>query len=499
MSRFLLPLLALLFAGCPGTALVSPGVSLSVDPAEVTLPIGEPVPVTVTLTSTATDLDAWQLSVSPLPMGVTSDAPATVQAGKPLTVNLSADDTAMMTDSMVTLTATKGTSTLTATIHLIVQGDAATGGGTGAGGGAATGGGTATGGGGSSDPCAGYALPNQPSACVCSAGHTCGANHCYGGYVCDTATNRCVPAPAGCVVSTGGGAGTGGGTGTGGGSATGGGAATGGGSATGGGTGTGTLLRFGVTGDTRPPNCNDTANYPTAIISGIASALEAQGAQFVVDEGDHMFVCNYSLATARDQMTLFMNGIKPFTHTWYMAMGNHECTGTCLLNSTNANYVAFMAALAPISAKPYYSFDVDTRFGRATFVIIADNAWDSAQQAWLQSTLTTADTQAKYTLVFRHHPENDTTLPTNPTIMSIIRAHKFAMFIAGHSHLYKHAANVDSGRDLVIGLGGAPLAIGATWNGHAMVEQQADQRLKVTVYDLSGNTVRDTWYASPNQ
>src|SRR5947209_19412552 len=28
------------------------------------------------------------------------------------------------------------------------------------------------------------------------------------------------------------------------------------------------LLHFGITGDTRPPACEDTANYPTAVIKG---------------------------------------------------------------------------------------------------------------------------------------------------------------------------------------------------------------------------------------
>ena len=259
------------------------------------------------------------------------------------------------------------------------------------------------------------------------------------------------------------------------------------------------LLHFGITGDTRPPNCEDTANYPTAIISGIADALKAKGAQFVVDEGDHMFVCNSSLPIARAQMALFTQATARFGGTWFMTMGNHECwRGPCLLNSTSANYVAFMSSLAPISAKPYYAFNVETQLGRAAFIIIADNAWDGAQQTWLQQALTTADRDARYTFVFRHHPEGDTSVTTNAAVMSIIRQHKFSMFISGHAHEYKHQPNVDNGRDVILGLGGAPLLGSATWNGYAMVDEQPDGRLKVTVFDLSGGTVRDTWYAAPN-
>jgi hypothetical protein len=156
-----------------------------------------------------------------------------------------------------------------------------------------------------------------------------------------------------------------------------------------------------------------------------------------------------------------------------------------------------MAALAPISTRPYYSFDVHTSLGLATFVIVADNGWDAAQQTWLSQTLTTADANAKYTLIFRHHPEGDTSVSTNSSIMTLIRQHKFAMFLSGHTHSYKHMTT-DNGRDLVIGLGGAPLvAAGATYNGYAMIDQQTNGDLQVTVHDLTG-AVKDTWSVPPN-
>jgi hypothetical protein len=258
------------------------------------------------------------------------------------------------------------------------------------------------------------------------------------------------------------------------------------------------LLHFAVTGDTRPPNCEDTAGYPTSVINGIADAFKSKNAQFVVDLGDHMYVCNNTPSIAQAQMSLYMTAVHRYPGTWFMTMGNHECTsGPCLLGSTNANYSAFMSALAPISSKPYYSFNVQTSAGRATFVIVADNAWDSAQSSWLTSTLTEADANAKYTLVFRHHPEGDTSVSTNSTSMAIIRQHKFAMFITGHTHTYHHMTT-DNGRDLVMGLGGAPLiAAGATYNGYAFVDQLASGNLQVTVYDVAG-TVHDTWSVGPN-
>jgi hypothetical protein len=262
--------------------------------------------------------------------------------------------------------------------------------------------------------------------------------------------------------------------------------------------GTVNLLHFGVSGDTRPPSCDDTANYPTAVIDAIASAIKAKGSQFAVDLGDHMFVCNYTLATARAQMALFKGSMDRFGGTWFMTMGNHECWhNPCLLGSTNANYVAYMETLAPVSSKPYYAVNVQTSLGRATFVTIADNGWDDAQAAWLEQTLAEADLHAKYTIVMRHHPPSDTSVAGNALSMQIIRAHKFALLLTGHSHLYKHLTTTDEGRDVVLGIGGAPLA-GSSFNGYAMIDQLADGRLQFTAYDLAGNLPADTWIVGPN-
>jgi hypothetical protein len=259
------------------------------------------------------------------------------------------------------------------------------------------------------------------------------------------------------------------------------------------------LLRFALTGDTRPAACEDTAGYPTAIINAIADGAEAMQAQFALDLGDHMYVCNGSLATATDQMNLYMASTRRFSKHWFMTMGNHECFhGPCQPGSSNANYVAFMSALSPTSPLPYYSFEVQTRLGKATFIVLADNAWDSTQSQWFESTLAHADTAAKYTIVARHHPEGDTSVATNPEAMTILRRHHFALFLSGHNHSYHHMTT-DNGRDVVIGLGGAPLlAGGATYNGFAMVEQQADGQLRVTVRSITGGTVQDTFLVSPN-
>jgi len=253
-----------------------------------------------------------------------------------------------------------------------------------------------------------------------------------------------------------------------------------------------------VTGDTRPPNCGETANYPTAIINAIVDQMKAKGAQFAIDAGDHIYVCNSDFSAATTQMNLYLQATARLGKTFFMTQGNHECYPTpCLPGSSSVNHRAYMQALAPISATPYYSFDVQTSGGLATFVIIADNSWDATQEAWLQQTLTTADSRAKYTIVVRHHPQSDSAVATNGAMMALIRTHKFALLLTGHSHYYRREA-ADNGRDLIVGIGGAPLVVAGAFYGYLMVEQQRTGRLQVSVYDLNTNTIVDSFSVGPN-
>ncbi len=264
--------------------------------------------------------------------------------------------------------------------------------------------------------------------------------------------------------------------------------------------GTVDYLRFAFHGDTRPMNCNDTANYPTAIIDGIYQKEAARNVQFAVDLGDHMFACSPdNVTSAPAQMKLYMNATKLLPAITFMTMGNHECTNSqsyCYLNSTQANYKAFMSALAPVSAKPYYSFDVATNLGVATFVLIADNAWDATEQQWLQATLAAADANAKYTIVARHHPIDNTDLATLATEWQIIQQHKYTLFLTGHTHEYKHDTWLDhSGRTVRMGAGGAPLD--GNFYAYGVVQQQMDGKLLVTAYDAMTDNPQDSFTVNP--
>jgi hypothetical protein len=258
-------------------------------------------------------------------------------------------------------------------------------------------------------------------------------------------------------------------------------------------------LRFAFHGDTRPGNCNDTANYPSAIIENIFTREAARDVQFAVDLGDHMYVCNYTLATARAQMALYTAAAHKLGRTLFMTMGNHECGGgnLCPVGDVDPNFTAFSEALKEVSDKPYYHFDVATGSGIARFVVVADNAWEATQAQWLQDTLTKADTEAKYTIVTRHHPISNTQLQTQAE-WQIIRAHKYTLFLTGHSHEYRHDTYDDqSGRTVVMGLGGAPPSPGTTFYGYGVVEQGDDDHLKVTIYDQQSDMVVDSWSVSP--
>jgi hypothetical protein len=259
-------------------------------------------------------------------------------------------------------------------------------------------------------------------------------------------------------------------------------------------------LWFATTGDTRPGNCDDTTAYPRAAITEIAKSMKALKVQFALDLGDHMYVCNGSVSEAQIQMGYYTDAISGGPAPYFMTMGNHECghfssSGGyygCFGTSADANYDTYMAALG--RPKPYYSFDVATNAGLARFVIIADDAWNSTQKAWLQATLTEADTKAAYTFIARHHPTTGSRTG-NAEILTTIEAHKYSLILTAHSHQYARGAD-HGGRAPIIGIGGAP---GSTPPGFATILQQTDGSLQFTLRDAVGNPVGAPWVVTARQ
>jgi hypothetical protein len=257
--------------------------------------------------------------------------------------------------------------------------------------------------------------------------------------------------------------------------------------------GTVDLLDFVLTGDTRPGSCNDTAHYPTAVHQQIVRAMGALNPQFALDLGDHMYACSQNATAAQQQMALYTQGLTGFPSLFLMTMGNHECESTdCSSNTSDVNYVAFSQALQTVSKQsaPNYALQIQTRLGRVTVVVVADDFFGTAQQAWLQSTLTDADSGSIATIVAKHHPVTGSrTGPAAP--WNVIQGHKYSLLLTAHNHDYEHSTSL-SGRSVICGLGGA----NTSHTGFCRVQQTADGQLHFTQYDANGNP-GDTWAVAP--
>lgn len=298
----------------------------------------------------------------------------------------------------------------------------------------------------------------------------------------------------GASSGNGGDGGSSGGDDTGGGSGSGGG---GGGSGMGSGSSTVTDLRFGIVGDTRPPNPGDTTGYPTAIITKIYQDLEAESPKlpFVISTGDYMFADTASEVTA--QLALYMGARNHYSGTQYPAMGNHECTGATASNcgtgnsdGMTANYTQFISTmLAPISMPtPYYTKNINAADNSwtAKFVFVACNAWNTAQGTWLTTELAKPTT---YTFVVRHEGTNAVSQTSCSQSQTIIDAYPLTLLIVGHTHTYSHYSST---KEVVVGIGGAPLTSGTDY-GYAVVARNADGTLTVTVYNYQSHAVIDTF------
>ncbi len=87
-------------------------------------------------------------------------------------------------------------------------------------------------------------------------------------------------------------------------------------------------LTFAIVGDTRPVSIDDTANYPTEIITKIYADLEEASPKpsFVVGTGDYQYAST-SGGEQPAQIAKYMAARAGFSGPFYPAMGNHECTG----------------------------------------------------------------------------------------------------------------------------------------------------------------------------
>jgi hypothetical protein len=255
-------------------------------------------------------------------------------------------------------------------------------------------------------------------------------------------------------------------------------------------------LTFAIVGDTRPASVDDTANYPTPIITKIFADIAATPAQFVVGTGDYQYASTTG-SQQQPQVNLYMTARGGFTGPFYPAMGNHECTGFTDSNcgsgnpdGVTKNLTTFLTTmLGPINqTQPYYVENVSASDGSwtAKLVFIACNAWDSAQSTWLTQQLAIATT---YTFVVRHESVADMSQTKCAASQTIVNAHPLTLLVVGHTHEYSHQKTE---KELINGIGGAPLTSGTNY-GYTIVSRNIDGTLGVTTYDYMTHATIDSF------
>ncbi len=259
-------------------------------------------------------------------------------------------------------------------------------------------------------------------------------------------------------------------------------------------------FKFGIVGDTRPANEDDTTNYPTAVITKIWQDVAGANVQFAISTGDYMFASTTG-SQQNPQLDLYLGARAQYTGTVYPAMGNHECTGATASNcgsgttdGVTKNYSAFMTRMIqPLGfSDPYYVVNVNDPNGQwtAKLVVIAGNAWTSAQSSWLDAALSVPTT---YTFVVRHEGIDATTAPGVSPSDTIIAKHPYTLLIVGHTHTYRHYA---SDHELINGNGGAPLTSGTNY-GYGVLDRRTDGTIEFTEHDYQTNAITDTWAVTP--
>jgi len=254
--------------------------------------------------------------------------------------------------------------------------------------------------------------------------------------------------------------------------------------------GTVSRLYFAVVGDTRPAAMDDTAGYPTAVISTIYRTMNGVSPRpaFAVATGDYQYASR-SGGEASAQLGLYVAARAAYGGALFPAMGNHECTGLTASNcgagnadGTSAPYRAFVAnLLAPIGqTRPYYEVDVVSNDGSWTskLLVIAANAWTADQAAWLDGAMGRKTT---YTFVVRHEGSAATAAPGVVPSEGILAAHPYTLALCGHTHTYDRPAV----REVIVGNGGAPLSSPTKGYGFAVISQQPDGSVAVDMIDYA--------------
>jgi hypothetical protein len=249
-------------------------------------------------------------------------------------------------------------------------------------------------------------------------------------------------------------------------------------------------LAFVALGDSRPADVNDDGGYPAAVLGSLFEKASATPAQFVLSTGDYMN--SNTEASVGNQLSQLLAAERAFSGPIFHAMGNHECSGPASSNCPNGtespNVRAFQLQLVPFAQRPYYSLTVDTSMGAAKIVVIAANAWDETQRAWLEMVL---GQPTAYTFVIRHEPPETTDAPGVSPSDAVTGRHPLTLAIFGHKHEYQRL----SANQVISGNGGAPLACGTY--GFLYVVQRPDGNIQVEEHRQDNGSIIDAWIVTP--
>ncbi|HUB06782.1 MAG TPA: metallophosphoesterase [Myxococcales bacterium] len=284
-----------------------------------------------------------------------------------------------------------------------------------------------------------------------------------------------------------------------------------------------TGMSFVATGDTRPDSSGQP--YPQQIVNQIYTDFGALSPKpmAVIATGDFQEEGDSNPTQEIDDYEAAINLFNP--STTYPAMGNHECVSTSITtycgagssNNTSA-YSAYLQMLVDLginsstSGLPYYYRTLTAPNGdTAKFVILAAQAWDSAQVTWLNTTLSTVPTT--FTFIARHEPDdavgcsdstaNDNTTNSCPFIADVQTAinsnpGKVTMLVEGHTHEMRFSVSTD---EIVSGGGGVAVESGCTasddlycgW-GYVYCQERTDKSMICNMYDYQSGSVTGMTY-----
>jgi hypothetical protein len=262
-------------------------------------------------------------------------------------------------------------------------------------------------------------------------------------------------------------------------------------------------LSFAITGDTRPPNEDDTEGYPTAIITKIFQDMQAASPRpaFAVATGNYMFSDPDVDGTQSAQLDDYLTASSNFSNMVYPAMGSHECDGatadncSTTLSGNTYDYIAFYdQMLEPIGLQlPYYTvnFAGPNNAWTAKFVFVACNAWSTQQATWLSTSLSAPTT---YTFAIWNELLTDTSAPClsgtgSNNAYTILNQYPYSLLITGDLGTYEY---ISSDKEVVVGLGGAPLA-GTINYGYVIAQQQSNGQIVFSEYDYETNAENYTF------